>query len=95
MEAELKCSIHETHESFEAAGPGAIQYFTTAGVDGPVGMLLKCPGCGRASGMDFKPRPSPSWKWNGNRENPTLTPSINCVGCCQWHGWLSQGVFFT
>ena len=33
-----------------------------------------------------------SWEWCGNREAPTLTPSINAqrpVG--GWHGWLTGG----
>ncbi len=32
-----------------------------------------------------------SWEWDGNLEAPTLTPSINHVGC--WHGWLTGGEF--
>ena len=45
-----------------------------------------------------------TWKWDGNREAPTLTPSINCLACnpenpaekyagCGWHGHLRDGVF--
>ena len=34
------------------------------------------------------------WKWNGDREQPTLTPSIQMVeGTCRWHGFLQDGVF--
>jgi hypothetical protein len=29
------------------------------------------------------------WGWDGNREAPTLTPSINVIG--RWHGWLQAG----
>lgn len=32
-----------------------------------------------------------SWEWDGNLDAPTLTPSINHVGC--WHGWLTSGMF--
>lgn len=43
-----------------------------------------------------------SWKWDGNREAPTLTPSINCLAHnpknpkekyagCGWHGWITAG----
>ena len=35
------------------------------------------------------PTRTPSWIWNGNREAPTLTPSINVIG--RWHGWLKAG----
>jgi hypothetical protein len=29
------------------------------------------------------------WYWNGNREAPTLQPSVNCKGC--WHGYIRNG----
>jgi hypothetical protein len=35
------------------------------------------------------------WSWDGNRELPTLSPSIFCVpekGGCGFHGFLSAGV---
>lgn len=32
------------------------------------------------------------WHWDGNKERPTLTPSILDKGdCCGWHGWLRNG----
>lgn len=30
------------------------------------------------------------WTWDGNREAPTFTPSINC-GDCGWHGYIENG----
>lgn len=32
-----------------------------------------------------------SWRWDGDRERPTLTPSIN-GGAGAWHGWVQAGV---
>lgn len=29
------------------------------------------------------------WEWDGNREHPTLTPSLHWVDV--WHGWLRAG----
>ena len=29
------------------------------------------------------------WGWDGNREAPTITPSINVIG--RWHGYLRVG----
>jgi hypothetical protein len=29
------------------------------------------------------------WDWNGDRDKPTFSPSINCVGC--WHGYIEGG----
>jgi len=31
----------------------------------------------------------PVWQWDGNKEAPTLTPSIDVHGI--WHGWLRGG----
>ena len=31
------------------------------------------------------------WDWDGNREAPTFTPSINCEGNCGWHGYIRNG----
>lgn len=33
------------------------------------------------------------WLWDGNKELPTITPSINVVG--QWHGFLTAGKLIT
>lgn len=74
------------------AAPGSVEM-----MDGH--MLLACPGCGYVSGIRVghpKPERSPSWDVaGGNFDVPTLTlhPSINCVNCCGWHGWLAAGVF--
>lgn len=59
-------------------------------------VLLACPGCGRLSGMTAgypKPSRKPSWEISGDPATPTFNPSINCVGCCGWHGYLRNGVF--
>lgn len=29
------------------------------------------------------------WGWDGNREKPTLTPSVHTFG--HWHGWVRNG----
>jgi len=29
------------------------------------------------------------WDWNGDRERPTFSPSINCGNC--WHGYIENG----
>lgn len=29
------------------------------------------------------------WDWNGDRQRPTFSPSINCKGC--WHGYIENG----
>lgn len=32
-----------------------------------------------------------TFKWDGNIEEPTLTPSIGCDHRCGWHGNLTKG----
>lgn len=64
--------------------------------EGGVGFAFRCPcGCGRDGYLPIRPQqaPGPSWEWDGNRERPTLNPSVLQVGGCQWHGWLRNGVW--
>lgn len=44
--------------------------------------------------------PKRTWEWDGDREAPTLRPSINCKAAgpngekyagCGWHGWITKG----
>jgi hypothetical protein len=34
------------------------------------------------------------WQWDGNIEQPTITPSLNCngQGGCGWHVTITKGV---
>jgi hypothetical protein len=61
-----------------------------------------CPGCGRVACVRVshpKPDNSNGATWDvvsGSVEDVTtlsLQPSINCTGCCGWHGYLTNGVF--
>jgi hypothetical protein len=60
----------------------------------PRGLWYRCP-CGCRSQGFLAIRPAepahPSWAWDGNREAPTLEPSIHHVG--HWHGYLRAGVW--
>jgi len=33
------------------------------------------------------------WQWDGNQEQPALTPSILFTSTCRWRGYLAKGVF--
>lgn len=64
--------------------------------------MFACPGCGVTGSIRAghpKPDNSNGATWDvtgGSLDDPTtltLSPSINCVGCCGWHGWLKGGVF--
>ena len=37
--------------------------------------------------------PKPSWEWDGNKDSPTLMPSIRCgpKDCSHWHGYITAG----
>ena len=70
----------------------------------PAGILFGCPcGCGQMNSVAFRASREgrPSWEWDGNREKPTLSPSINILQLDEagkrtgehWHGWLRDGVF--
>lgn len=54
-----------------------------------------CPGsCKGLSAIALRPvvdGSAQSWEFDGNLEAPTLSPSINHVGC--WHGYLTRGEF--
>ena len=58
------------------------------------GIIFCCPcGCGEVSSVpvigDRK------WNWDGNKETPTLTPSILKMSGCRWHGFLTAGEWRT
>jgi Family of unknown function (DUF6527) len=57
-------------------------------------LLFVCPcGCKKVRTVPVKMQPNPAhaWWWDGQKESPTLKPSIQIVGECQWHGWLTAG----
>lgn len=37
--------------------------------------------------------PHPRWRWDGNSDEPTLSPSIKHLDKCKWHGYLVKGVW--
>lgn len=76
------------------ATPGGFKFVIRPGDSEPCGMEFTCPcGCGREGYLPFKPEPSPSWDWDGDRAAPTLRPSVQQVGGCRWHDWLTAGVW--
>lgn len=82
-------AVQIQHHS-ELKNPGDFQFY-----GGFQGMVICCPGCGEMSALPFRPRTEPpSWDWDGDRINPTLTPSVLHTkekGGCGWHGWLTKG----
>lgn len=77
--------------------PGDFRYWRLGGRtdddDRPDGLNFWCPcGCGAFLGVSFEPG---RWTWDGNREVPTVTPSILHTDDCRWHGYLTAGEFLT
>ena len=83
---------------------GAFHYCD--GYDGTldVELLFGCPcGCGALRAVNIKPygETHSLWSWDGNRETPTLSPSILIYQLNDsgerigehWHGFLTAGVF--
>lgn len=55
-------------------------------------MWFVCPcGCGNCSHIPLNH--SGGWNWDGNKEQPTLTPSVQKLVSCSWHGYLTKGVW--
>lgn len=87
----------------EIAAKGILGY---PGASGHI--LFVCPNgkrCGALIGPSPVTRQHPDglsiWGWDGNIEQPTLTPSLDCraekdgkpTGGCGWHGFITQGRF--
>lgn len=57
-------------------------------------LLYLCPRGGGYCGVPITPHRLPNgatWTHDGNDDRPTITPSINCVGGCGWHGFVTAG----
>lgn len=101
VDKQRTCPATRTDEAWpedDYAAPGAV-YVDRDGTYKDH-LLFACPGCGRMGSIRAthpKDVNGPSWDIVAGRltepEGLTLSPSINCVGCCGWHGHLRAGVF--
>jgi hypothetical protein len=95
--SEVKANQVRTYP--ELRNPG--DYLLSKNSQGQViDLAFCCPcGCGVVSGIRIdtgNPRqPEPKWQWNGNENCPTVTPSIRKLNGCKWHGFLTDGVFWS
>lgn len=89
----INCTLRDARPN----KPGEFQYIENP--KGEIcGMALFCPcGCGPAGYLGFDNSDAraqdPTWTWNGNLNEPTLTPSIHRTTSCGWHGFLTDGIF--
>lgn len=75
--------------------PGACQWSEDQSGE-TAGLHFVCPcGCGKTHAVTVNKgkKVEHAWEWNGDLEKPTLTPSIQCLSACRWHGYLTNGVF--
>ena len=68
------------------------------GAAGHAWLQYNCPcGCGSVGQIHMVPTGTPhdsrTWEWDGNRERPTLSPSIRRTIDCKFHGHLQAGVW--
>lgn len=93
----MKVTLCATREELSVSGKGAIYLWNYGKNDKPGHIMMNCPGCGESSAMlvygvgDNHPPNVQAWQITGIPHNIGLTPSINCVGCCGWHGYLTGG----
>lgn len=105
IDAKRTCKAIQADHDDPTIQPGEYCYATPGKgrrLDQGDHLLFACPGCGR-SGAIRAAHPKPpngngaTWDITGGSLDDittlTLTPSINCVGCCGWHGYLRNGVF--
>jgi hypothetical protein len=95
----IPAKIVNTAEEMDTVGPGGIFLWRLSEPGKTMGhIMLNCPGCGDSSAMHvrvqgmMKPAEGQSWELSYT-PGITLSPSINCTGCCGWHGWLKNGLF--
>lgn len=100
--AKLVANFNEIEERGDVPA-GVFQYCGAYKGDPDVVLMFGCPcGCGEVGVVHLKPMDGhPVWTWDGNREQPTLTPSIlihqlndkgEKIGE-HWHGFLTAGEF--
>lgn len=85
--------LAEDENRAEPPQPGEAWWYVNA--KGERRLYYACPRNPRGTcGVPILPTKLPNgagWSWDGNEERPTLSPSVNCVGGCGWHGWVRDG----
>lgn len=87
---------HEPPELYnKTLPPGSAKFLVdSSGVE--CHLMFTCPcGCGKMGGLTIDRPGTHGWVWNGDRVNPTFTPSILQTNGCRWHGYLTNGEFIS
>lgn len=76
--------------------PGSAGWMSSVSGKEHVALEFTCPcGCGRIGAITVSQgqKEQNTWLWDGNVENPTLSPSIQKTSPCRWHGYLQNGMW--
>lgn len=75
--------------------PGEFAWLASSSGEPDVALAFLCPcGCGTLGSVNVNT--PDGWEWDGDRNEPTLAPSIHRVperGGCGWHGFLRRGTW--
>ncbi len=85
--------LPDGHRVRDDVAPGASWW--SKGGDGQIaGLTFCCPcGCKTISFLPIKPGYHAQWHWDGNEGQPSLTPSVQKLRPCKWHGYLTKGIW--
>lgn len=99
MSVEMKRDVRDEWPIDVPRGTFDIELGAPAGYDATAHIIFVCPSGKRCSlliGPEHVGRSAldriPVWHWDGDVERPTLKPSINCVGGCGAHFWITDGI---
>lgn len=92
---EVTANRKENWDDVIAAGD--FQFLADQDGNENAGIRYMCPcGCGTISALNIQlgpNKPGRYWGWNGSLDKPTLTPSIQRLDDCHWHGYLDTGIW--
>lgn len=91
MNSPIQGRRHETTEEFHNAEVGDWAFSSDdvhIFIETPVGLCIL-----QIDPKAFPEYKKPVWTWDGNRDAPTLTPSIRIRDHArgEWHGWMREG----
>mgnify|MGYP001618140822 FL=1 len=87
----MKMRFNPEHYNGQKLGPDDFAYsehFTEIAFPCPKRKFQKC--IQRITQGDANQEKA-QWHWDGNIEEPTLSPSIGCDARCGWHGHIING----
>ena len=98
----MSAPIYVNGESIPKMKAGEWAWMVKKKGEDPDHIIFACP-CGGECAVEPGPRnvylpvarekEGNGWRWDGDWDSPTLTPSIQRMGGCNWHGYLTKGEF--